>query len=308
MLRLLLITLLCLNLGSTHAQQTYQDVLKDSLGWKTEVLNEGLIHFTYEGYYNPMESKQRIDVLLVDLDKNALVFDDDLKRDSLSTRVQKFEGALAAINGTYYEIAKTAEGDSLYSSFFKKDGKISTSVTVPQGHRLFWKHEGAFYYDREMDTTGIIYGDSKTYDALPYANGMSGSPMLIFNHKPVGETFAKEQDVPLDSLDYEHPDRHQGVRHPRTALALTDEDYLLLITVDGRRPETAGMSAKELTQFIQKYFQPKHALNIDGGGSTTMWIKGAATPNEVVNYPTDNKQYNHFGQRLIRNAIIVIGK
>lgn len=220
----------------------------------------------------------------------------------------RYDEPLAAVNGTYYEIAKTAEGDSLFSSFFKQGGEISTSVTVPEDHRLFWKHEGAFYYDQEKEEWGIIYGDAASYDALPYANAMSGSPMLIYNHKPVGVDFAKTQDMDLNSLDYEHPDRHQGVRHPRTALAITDENYLLMITVDGRRPETAGMSAKELTQFIAHYFKPRHSLNIDGGGSTTMWIKNSESPNGVVNYPTDNKKYDHFGQRRIRNAIIVVDK
>lgn len=290
------------------SQQAYQQVLKDPGGWKSEILKDGLIHYTYEGEYAPFKSSQRVDVLLVDLSKNALIFDDSRPNDSLSLRVNRYEGSLAAVNGTYYEIVKTAEGDSLFSSFFKQNGKISTSVTVAEDNRLFWKHEGAFYYDQEKNEWNIIYGDAEAYDKLPYANAMSGSPMLIYDHKPVGETFAKEQGVPLDSLDYEHPDRHQGVRHPRTALAITDENYLLMITVDGRRTQTAGMSAKELTQFINRYFKPRHALNIDGGGSTTMWIKDSESPNGVVNYPTDNKQYDHFGQRRIRNGIIVIDK
>lgn len=289
-------------------QQVYQQVLKDTVGWESEILKDGLIHYIYEGEYAPFQSSQRVDVLLVDLGKNALIFDDSRPNDSLSLRVNRYEGSLAAINGTYYEIVKTAEGDSLFSSFFKQNGKISTSVTVPEDNRLFWKHEGAFYYDEEKDQWDIIYGDAATYDKLPYADAMSGSPMLIYDHKSVGETFVKEQDVDLNSLDYEHPDRHQGVRHPRTALAITDENYLLMITVDGRRTQTAGMSAKELTQFIDRYFKPRQALNIDGGGSTTMWIKGSESPNGVVNYPTDNKEYNHFGQRRIRNGIIVVDR
>ena len=289
-------------------QQVYQQVLKDTVGWESEILKDGLIHYIYEGEYAPFQSSQRVDVLLVDLGKNALIFDDSRPNDSLSLRVNRYEGSLAAINGTYYEIVKTAEGDSLFSSFFKQNGKISTSVTVPEDNRLFWKHEGAFYYDEEKDQWDIIYGDAATYDKLPYADAMSGSPMLIYDHKSVGETFVKEQDVDLNSLDYEHPDRHQGVRHPRTALAITDGNYLLMITVDGRRTQTAGMNAKELTQFIDRYFKPKHALNIDGGGSTTMWIKDSESPNGVVNYPTDNKEYNHFGQRRIRNGIIVVDR
>ena len=293
---------------SPSSERSYQQALKDSTGWDTRILKDGLIHYTFEGVYAPYESSQRVDVLLIDLQKNKLIFDDSRPSDSLSVRVKRYEGALVAVNGTYYEIVKTMDGDSLYSSFFKKDGKISTAVTVPEDHRLFWKHEGAFYYDEQENAWGISYGDAAGYNNLPYANALSGSPMLIFDHSPVGVDFAKPHDVPLDSLDYEHPDRHQGVRHPRTALAITDENYLLMITVDGRRPETAGMSAKELTLFIERYFEPRHALNIDGGGSTTMWINGSDSPNGVVNYPTDNKQYDHFGQRSIRNGIIVVDR
>ena len=283
-------------------------VLKDSLGWDTQELRPGLVHLTFAGNYEPFQSNQRVDVLLVDMDRYGLIFDDSSPNDSLSARVQRYNEALAAVNGTYYEIPLTQEGHSLYSSFFKKDGVISTSVTVPPEHRLHWKHEGAFYYDPDSSQWGIMYGDAATYDAMPYANALSGSPMLIYDHEPVGVDFVGQQDVPLDSLYYEHPDRHQGVRHPITAIGLTDDNELLLITVDGRREETAGMSARELTLFLEHFFAPRHVLNIDGGGSTTMWIRGADSPNGVVNYPTDNREYNHFGQRRIRNGIIVVDK
>lgn len=284
----------------------YPHVLHDTAGWHIENIADGLVHYVYEGPYSPTNSSQRVDVLLVDLHKAQLVFDDGLPNDSLSARVQRYAGAVAGVNGTYYEMPRTAQGDTLYSSFFKKDGQISTPVTVPEGHRLYWKHEGAFYYYAEEQNWGIIYGDAATYDNLPHANAMSGSPMLIYDHEPVGLDFAKSHSVPLDSLDYEHPDRHQGVRHPRTAVAITPEGHVLLVTVDGRRPETAGMSAKELTQFLQRFFKPRFALNLDGGGSTTMWIKDSNSPNGVVNYPTDNRRYDHYGQRRIRNGIIVL--
>lgn len=56
------------------------------------------------------------------------------------------------------------------------------------------------------------------------------------------------------------------VRHPRTAVALTEQNKLLLVTVDGRADLAAGMTAKELTSFINQYFKPQHALNVDGEG------------------------------------------
>lgn len=305
---------LALLLGSCAVSKTGHDpsdfgtVLKDTLGWKVDTLKEGLVHYSFAGRYEPFESNQRVDVLWVDLEANRLIFDDRSPSDSLSAKVKEHPGAIAAVNGTYYEIVKSGEFKGLSSSFFKADDRVRASVTVPEGHRLFWKHEGAFYYEEGTEDWGIVYGDADSYNQMSYANALSGSPMLIYKHKPVGEKFVKKRNVPLDSLDYEDPDRHQGVRHPRTALALTDDNHLLMITVDGRREKTAGMSAKELTQFIDHFFEPKHALNIDGGGSTTMWIKGSSSPNGVVNFPTDNKKYDHFGQRRIRNAIIVVDK
>lgn len=281
--------------------------------WKKSVLKDWLIHYQFEGFYQPFNSGQVVNVLDIDLNhpESQITFADTRPSDSLSSLVQKIPNALAGVNGTYYEILRNKNNpkDSVSSSFFKSANKVKIEVSVPEGHQLFWKHEGAFYYDPAKQASGIIYGDNKTYMGLPYANVISGSPMLIFDYKPVGEAFAKQRDQPLDSLNYEDPDRHQGVRHPRTAVARTENNHILLITVDGRAEKAAGMSAKELTQFIQKWFNPKDALNLDGGGSTTMWLKGSTVSSTgVINYPTDDKKFDHYGQRKIRNSLIVTSK
>ena len=66
------------------------------------------------------------------------------------------------------------------------------------------------------------------------------------------------------------------------------------------------MSAAELTEFLQHYFRPQAALNIDGGGSTTFWMRGFnESRNSVVNYPTDNKRFDHNGQRRVTSFILV---
>lgn len=288
---------------SLSTTSTAKPVLQDTTGWRIDTLSPGFIRYNYTRYHEPYTSAQIVNVLEVDLASGEyeLVMGNVFPEDSLSAVAEINQQALAAINGTYYELVENGQS----SSFFKADNEVKTSVTIPADHKLFWKHEGAFYYDATKKQMGIAYGDNTSYTQMPYANIISGSPMLIFDYKPVGETFAKSQDKPLEQLDYEHPDRHQGVRHPRTAIATVDQNRVLLITVDGRHTgRSAGMSAKELTQFIQKYFNPAYALNLDGGGSTTMWIKGEG----VVNYPTDNKRFDHYGQRRIRNYIMVTDK
>ncbi|MBQ5875256.1 MAG: phosphodiester glycosidase family protein, partial [Alistipes sp.] len=131
--------------------------------------------------------------------------------------------------------------------------------------------------------------------------------MLIDNYKQVGATFVGDlSNTDISKLPSEDYRRHQSVRHPRTAVALTRSNRLLLITVDGRSVNSAGMSAKELTEFLVTWFNPRYALNMDGGGSTTMYIKGSGESlTDVVNYPTDNKRYDHYGQRRVSSHIIV---
>lgn len=83
-------------------------------------------------------------------------------------------------------------------------------------------------------------------------------------------------------------------RHPRTCLCLTDKE-LLMITVDGRSDIAEGMSLYELQEFLlsQNCFE---AINLDGGGSTTMWLKEKG----VVNHPSDES-----GERKVANVIII---
>jgi len=70
-------------------------------------------------------------------------------------------------------------------------------------------------------------------------------------------------------------------RHPRTAAGIRADGTLLLVTVDGRQPETSvGMSIPELTDLMLE-LGCVSAMNLDGGGSTTMVIDG-----RVVNSPS----------------------
>jgi exopolysaccharide biosynthesis protein len=76
-------------------------------------------------------------------------------------------------------------------------------------------------------------------------------------------------------------------RHPRTAVAIKGK-RVVLITLDGRNEKAAGMSLFELGKFL-KWLRADDGLNLDGGGSTTMWINGEPD-NGVINYPSDNKK------------------
>jgi len=101
-------------------------------------------------------------------------------------------------------------------------------------------------------------------------------------------------------LETQREDSFALTRHPRTAVGRCADGTVLLLTVDGRRPEVEGMQLKEL-QNVLRWLGATDLINLDGGGSTTMYIKDKG----VVNYPSDNKLFDHEGSRKVANAVIV---
>lgn len=85
-------------------------------------------------------------------------------------------------------------------------------------------------------------------------------------------------------------------RHPRTALGLSaDKKKLLLVVVDGRSAKSTGVSCRELSALMLE-LGAWNATNLDGGGSSTMWVKGRG----VVNTPSDGVE------RVVGNHLAVI--
>lgn len=84
-------------------------------------------------------------------------------------------------------------------------------------------------------------------------------------------------------------------RHPRTAIATLADGRVLLAVVDGRQPALSiGMSLAELAHLLIE-LGAVEAMNLDGGGSTTMVVQG-----NVVNHPSDPT-----GERPVSDAIVV---
>ncbi len=80
--------------------------------------------------------------------------------------------------------------------------------------------------------------------------------------------------------------------HPRTAIGLDQSGKkLFLVAVDGRQSQARGMSQTEMGQLMVE-LGCYTALNLDGGGSTTMVIKPDGGEHEVVNSPSDGSLRN----------------
>jgi len=100
---------------------------------------------------------------------------------------------------------------------------------------------------------------------------------------------------PVDWVPEKMRDGFTTERHPRTVIGTTPRGAIWLITVDGRNPAISlGMTFAELQRLVDRVGL-RDALNLDGGGSTTMVVRG-----EVVNHPSDPT-----GPRPVRDALAV---
>jgi exopolysaccharide biosynthesis protein len=84
-------------------------------------------------------------------------------------------------------------------------------------------------------------------------------------------------------------------RNPRTGVGATADGRLLLVTVDGRQPgHSVGMSLREFAELFVG-LGARSAINLDGGGSTTMVLDGT-----VVNRVSDPQE------RRVPTAVLVL--
>ena len=126
-------------------------------------------------------------------------------------------------------------------------------------------------------------------------HGIGGGPRIVRDG-------AVSVEYEAEYLDY----GFAADRNSRTAIGYTeDRKTLFLVTVDGGQPGySVGMRLEELGEFMATRLaefsvsgvNAHQALNMDGGGSTTMVIGG-----EVVNRPSDP-----IGERPVGNALLIV--
>lgn len=95
---------------------------------------------------------------------------------------------------------------------------------------------------------------------------ISGGPYLVKD----SQVFVDTAEQKLGAI---------GGRNPRTAIGYTSDGDLIIVTVDGREKASVGMTLTELANFM-KSIGCYNAMNLDGGGSTVLYVKG-----KVVNHP-----------------------
>ncbi len=139
--------------------------------------------------------------------------------------------------------------------------------------------EYAAKYKNILASGPVLIDEGKCVDHDAYTRGMADNA----GGKPVGAYYTYTQ------------------RHPRTAIGTDKRGNIYLIVVDGRSVGNAeGVTITELTK-ICAWLGLCDAINLDGGGSSSMWTAEQGT----VSYPCRNKKFDHAGERKVSSCIVV---
>lgn len=121
-------------------------------------------------------------------------------------------------------------------------------------------------------------------DVSKYDQVAGGGPALLKAGKPA---------IDWDSAGFSPGFANN--RHPRTAIGRTQAGDLWFVVIDGRQPMSAGANLAETAQ-IMLDLGCLDAINLDGGGSSTLAILGV-----TLNRPSDGQE------RKIANGILLFG-
>ena len=139
------------------------------------------------------------------------------------------------------------------------------------------------------DTIRVLMGVGPTQSRAPLDVVIGGWPRILRDGVDVSSRAAADEGT---------ISRNAEARHPRTAVGFSrDSSVLYLVTVDGRSAKSVGVTLEELSGLMHE-LGAAHAMNFDGGGSTTMVVRG-----KIVNTPSDPT-----GEREIGSALLVLAK
>lgn len=191
-------------------------------------------------------------------------------------------GVFNPLWGTYSR-ARATQGATNTAEVIVRDDVVESvgvpSATPVQGYALVGRDKGADVLKalKPGDRVDVTY-QSRTSDGSRPKTAVGGRQLLIEDGKNV---------APADPV------------HPRTAVGFSqDGKKMVMLTVDGRQgPYLPGLSLRDLADAMIE-LGAHNALNLDGGGSSTMLAREPGTTElKVVNTPSDG------GERPVPNGL-----
>ena len=264
---------------------------KDSLAfanadWKVSVLDGGTIAMS--AHINMFDSQQSISILKYPSRKfRTRLIHSPGEIAGKTSGIAEREGVTMAINGGYFDMK------NLVPCVYFRIGKETFSQTSPS--EAFRVNGVVGLKDRRGKKMMISCCSPEEYETVTrkWHSAMASGPMLIDDGEILVPEFA-QVDASGKGVD-----SFNDKRHPRSVIGYDGKGNIFLVVIDGRHPGKGDGTSIYETALICRFLGMEDALNLDGGGSSALWHKETG----VLSHPSDNKTFDHEGERAIPNII-----
>jgi hypothetical protein len=131
---------------------------------------------------------------------------------------------------------------------------------------------------------GVVYQPVQ-YDYRPFVNfSKNNAPMIDHRKADYWNTVSGTRYMVKGGVKQSGTSSAWTERNPRTAIGIRTDGFVILLVVDGRTTQSAGVTLHQLADILAAH-NAKDAIELDGGGSSAMWIQ-----DKIVNVPSDGRE------------------
>ena len=219
------------------------------------------------------------------------------------------EHAQVAVNAHYFLPFPSKTPDANLVGFAASNGTIYSAFETPVQSYAIVADAPAINIDASNHAS-IVHRDTRFADGkhvrekVTIWNAVAGSAQIVTDGAKTIPTYMDAQNLaslltPGGPRQYSNTNSWYDAIQARTAIGLSrDRSMLFLFTVD-RAGDSLGMKVGEVADLLIHDYHVYNALNLDGGGSTTLAMEDLATHSgRIVNASSDNPKGRAVGSNL----------
>jgi len=270
-----------------------RSVMRDSIemNWKVSDLSIENNIILYEGYNPSVPLKAWAVQIPAENNEIKILVSEDEDGVSTPSQIAFKWGASVIINGGYFTRGKNPirhigllkSKDSLYEP---------ASISVYRENIKYNTNRGAFaiYYDDSVDISWASTRNDSIFSwNFPFKN-RPGKPVAVnysfsqfWNVKEAihaGPVLVTNRTIKVTSEQEVFFNTPVDGVQPRSAIGYKKNGDIIMMVVDGRQVDSRGAYLRELAMLMRQ-FDCEEALNLDGGGSSSLVVNGKLINNPI---------------------------
>jgi exopolysaccharide biosynthesis protein len=219
------------------------------------------------------------------------------------------EHAQIAVNAHFFLPFPSTNSDAMLIGLAASNGNVYSAFESPVQSYAIVADAPAFNID-EMNRVSIVhrnpdFSDGKhVLESVMLWNVVSGSAQIVTDGVKTIPVYKDDEHpagllTPGGAVEYDNSRSWYNILTARTAIGITRDNRTLVIFTVDRATGSFGMTGAEVADTLIRDYSVVNALNLDGGGSTTLAMENPTTHvGELVNVSDDNPRGRYVGSNL----------